>query len=690
MNQKIAIKRVLPGVWRVRFGKPEKLTPVHFRSAAPARKGFTLLPPCDAAGLDPETIVFKTTSRGCSLELPMTQEEHIYGLGLNTRLFEMSAGQPYNTPAGRHAFLRPSDSPENDLNESHAPVPFYVSTGGYGVLVDTARYAWFYTGCVEPARGGVPAPGARTMLVDIPSVRGVDVYLFGGPALADAVRRYVLFSGGGCLPPMWGLGVFYRGAGTFTATQSAVMARSFRDQHIPCDAWGLEPGWQSRTYSSSFLWDAGRFPDPDAFMKQMLAMGFHVSFWEHAFVHPDSPIHDALRPWSGDFRVWGGLVPDFATPEARRIFLDHHERLIFGRGGDLIKADECDHQPTSALPWSFPECSTFPSGLDGEQMHSLMGILYQQTMLEPLRRRNRRTWGLVRNSHALAAPLPYVIYSDSYDHRCYVRGLAKQGFAGLQWTPEVRDAASVEEFYRRLQTVIFSPQALINCWYMPNPPWVQINKDIPAPMPDHARVTAVTRGLLELRMSLIPYLYSAFAEYRRTGTPPIRALVMDWPEDPATHSLDDQFMFGPSLLVAPLFAGQTQRTVYLPEGTWHDFRTRRRHEGGRAIEVNTPAEEIAVFVRNNTLLPLARPVEYVAPDTCFELTVHVFGDRPDPFTLWEDDGLTFDYELGQQNRIDLRWVDAMGSQKRTGGYSGSPRYKIVGWTPSTASPSFVL
>jgi alpha-D-xyloside xylohydrolase len=77
------------------------------------------------------------------------------------------------------------------------------------------------------------------------------------PPMADAVRRYVLFSGGGCLPPLWGLGVFYRGVGGFTAGQSAAMARSFRDQHIPCDGWGLEPGWQSRTYSSSFVWDPG-------------------------------------------------------------------------------------------------------------------------------------------------------------------------------------------------------------------------------------------------------------------------------------------------------------------------------------------------------------------------------------------------------------------------------------------------
>ena len=110
-------------------------------------------------------------------------------------------------------------------------------------------------------------------------------------------------------------------------------------------------------------------------------------------------------------------------------------------------------------------------------MHSLIGVLYQQTMLEPYRRRNLRTWGLVRDSHALAAPLPYVVYSDSYNDRCYVRALAKQGFTGLLWVPEVRDADSVEALCRRTQAVIFSPEAMINCWYMKLPPWQQINKE---------------------------------------------------------------------------------------------------------------------------------------------------------------------------------------------------------------------
>jgi alpha-D-xyloside xylohydrolase len=690
-----SVQQVAPGIWRLRYGAPEPLTPMHFRSADPAIDGLKSLPAANDLPITPEQISFTVRPRGCTLELPMTKAERIYGLGLNTTYFEMS---------GKRAYIVPSDHPESEDNGSHAPVPFYVSSNGFGVFVDTARFASFYTGNVDPtskppavdSSGNAAASASgvddlyrsrelrkRTMLVDIPTAQGIDVYLFSGPEMIDVVRRYNLFSGGGCVPPMWGLGMAYRGLNKFTAKDSLNLAKSFRDDHIPCDVWGLEPGWQTKSYSCSFVWNTASFPDPDNFVSQMTSMGYRLNLWEHCFTHPTSPIYNAIAPYSGNYRVWSGLVPDFATSQARKIFLDLHEKEVFSKGVSGVKLDECDYQPfRSAKVWSFPEASSFPSGMDGEQMHSMLGVLYQQTMKEPFDHRNLRTWGLVRDSHALAAPLPYSLYSDSYDHRCYVRGVAKSGFQGLLWTPEVRNADSVEEFYRRTQTVIFTPYALINSWFLKMPPWMQVDRaknNAGEIMPNHAEVTAAAKKLFDVRMSLVPYLYSAFNEYHLHGTPPNRALVMDWPDDPNAATIDDQFMCGPSIMVAPLFTGQTHRSVYLPRGTWYDFWTNEKYTGGKTIDIAKPPEIGPVFVKGDTLLPLAAPTERFDDHARYEITVRVYGNHPAATSLFEDDGVTNDFQNGKQNHIDLTWADGKGSQTTTGTYTGSSRYRIAGW-----------
>ncbi|HEY1790253.1 MAG TPA: hypothetical protein VGJ73_19060, partial [Verrucomicrobiae bacterium] len=241
---------IAPGIWRIRLGEPEKFTPTFFRTAPIARENLEALPAVDQMPLDVEKISFEVSSRGCAVRLPMTTDEGIYGFGLNTKLFDMT--QTETGHAGRRVMLKPTDHPENDLGESHAPVPFYVSSRGYGVFVDTARFASFYTGDVAPVKTAKAAGNSiaktstadlyrpqeqqnKTMLVDIPAAKGVDIYIFAGPAMLEAVERYNLFSGGGCVPPLWGLGVQYRGDGQFGADESLKLAAQIRSEHIPCD-----------------------------------------------------------------------------------------------------------------------------------------------------------------------------------------------------------------------------------------------------------------------------------------------------------------------------------------------------------------------------------------------------------------------------------------------------------------------
>lgn len=685
-----SIRRVAPGIWRIRFGTPERRTPVALRAVGPDRAGLAALPAVATPPFAADALRFTRTARGCIVEIPMGDGEQVYGFGLQLKSLNQTA---------KKRTVRVNSDPIADTGDSHAPAPFYASTAGYGVLIDTLRYALVNTGSHVKVGQGTPAVGGsvpsgqvselykarrlkgRYCVVDIPAAKGVDVYVFGGPDLRGAVQRYNLFSGGGCLPPMWGLGVWYRGSTHHSADALLKLAGGLRAERIPCDVFGLEPGWQSQAYSCSYRWSPDRFPDPDGFLARLHALGFRSNLWEHVFVHPSAELYEPLKPLSADYEVWGGLIPDLSLPKARALYAGYHARAFIDKGVSGFKCDECDNADMTPWFWSFPEAAAFPGGMDGEQMHSALGLLYQQTLLQPFRARNRRTLSQVRASHALAAPYPFVLYSDLYDHRDFVRGVTTAGFAGLLWSPEVRDAKSVEDLLRRIQSVALSPQALVNAWYIAHPPWRQVDMDKNNRGEFQADATAVTdsvRRIFELRMALLPYLYAAFARYRREGIPVCRALVMDYPQDAQTHNVDDQWLLGESLLVAPMFVGQTERKVYLPAGAWRCFHSGAAYAGGQAHTVAADLNTIPLFVKEGTILPLAAPVQHVAPDTVFAITAQVWGEPSAPCVLEEDDFETFDYERGVCNQVILSWKRGKGRVRRHGAYRGR-RYRVVAW-----------
>ena len=523
---------------------------------------------------DLSRIAFRTTARGCLLELPLEEEEQIYGLGLQLKSFNHR---------GKKLTLRVNADPAAPTGDSHAPVPFFVSTKGYGVYLDTARYIEVYAGVRRrgDSRGRAGDGRVRTstdelyaareeagpsvLLVEIPAAKGVTLYLMEGKTITEVVSQYNRLAGGGCSVPAWGLGPLYRCYSRLTGGQVHRQARYFRERDIPCSILGLEPGWQSQTYSCSFTWDAERFPDPDGLIRRLREDGFHVNLWEHAFTHPSSPLYEAMRRGGGDYEVWNGAVPDFASGAVREAFAGYHRERFVERGVDGFKLDECDGSDYTG-GWSFPNGSQFPSGLDGEQMHGLFGTLYMQTMLQALD--GVPTLSQVRSAGALAAPYPFVLYSDLYDHRDFIRGCASAGFSGLLWAPELRHAVSRGDLLRRLQTAVFSVQCVINAWYCEEPPWLAFGCE------------DEVRDLLKARERLVPLLLEAFEDYRRTGKPPVRALVSDYTDDPATYEIDDQYLLG-DLVVAPMTAEQTERSVYLPEGRWRDWWTGRRVESGR-------------------------------------------------------------------------------------------------------------
>ena len=672
----------LPGIWKAQIGVPEQSTPVSLRAIGPSQDKLASMQSVSAPPLmDVEGC---STTRGVEIMLPLAAGELVYGFGL----------QMYSVMhRGSKKTLRVNADPKGDSGDAHAPVPFYVTTHGYGVLIDTARYASFSCGSTRlhknhraqdgPAAYTEAPPLAQfdeaaTMRVEIPNAKGVDIYLFAGPTMLEAVERYNLFSGGGVNPPEWGLGFWYRCYLNSNTEQLLALAREFRDRKIPCDVLGLEPGWQTHAYACSFLWDPKKFSNPPAMVSSLKQMDYQLNLWEHAYTHATAPNYHALEPYSGDYEVFGGLVPDFNIPQARRIFGDHQSSAFLDLGISGFKLDECDNSDYTG-GWAFPEFSRFPSGLDGEQMHSVFGLRYQDVILEAFNRANRPTYGLVRSSGALAAPYPFVLYSDLYDHRVFIRALINSGFTGLLFCPEVRDAESVEDLIRRMQSVVFSPLAMVNGWYVQNPPWKQVHaswetfherEQNPGNFDEGwEKVEAQCREVLGWRMQLVPYLRASFAKYASHGTPPFRALIMDWPNDPNLALVEDQYLVGDRMLVAPVFAKQTSREVVLPRGAWCDYWTGEAVEGGRKFKVQTPLDRIPVYVKSGSVFAVAEPGASARSPESRRLTVRVYGDGSIPFVIREQG----------KTAMEISWNNQTGKGSFSPGKPSGAPYTIVDW-----------
>lgn len=693
-------RQLEPGVYVTTVGREDAHTPMRYKEAA-AKQLKDM--PDEANPFEKEGIHIAVNARGCVVDIPLSPGENIYGFGLQMGSFVQNNKKK-----------RPlvNDHPLKDLGYTHAPQPFYISNKGYAVLVNTARYTTFYIGTNrrntdyaatddqkvklstdELYGSAIPSASKPRVQVDIPGAKGVSVVVFAGPDMASAMRRYNLFAGGGSLPALWGLGMKYRLKTDAKQEDAYRICRYLREKHIPCDVIGLEPKWQTRAYSCSYVWNNAHFPTPHELIGRTRAMGFKLNLWEHAFIHPTSPLYQPLKTRAGSHLVWNGLVPDFADSTVRRVFADYHDTCFVRQGVAAFKMDECDNSNITRgdLNWSFPELTTFPSGIDGEQMHQLFGTFYQKTLYGVFRKHGMRTCLDVRSSGALTAPYPVSVYSDTYDLEDYVRMVCNAGLAGLLWSPEVRESADQEDFFRRVQVGILSAQTLFNGWYLRNPAWLQFDKQFNNEdrfLPSATRNEDIIRRLLNFRMSLIPYLYTQFARYRNEGIPPFKPLVLNYPKDKTAATIDSQFLIGDDLLACPIVGKGDRREVYLPEGYWYDFNTNERLEGGRLHSVTFALDDIPLFVREGTILPLAEPTDCITPETTFDLHCRVYGRQPRSTTLFEDDGVSYRFEEGLYNQVKL-WWNGRGNMKRTGKFKGM-KYRIKDWTIIQPQPKSSL
>lgn len=487
--------------------------------------------------------------------------------------------------------------------------PFLVSTLGYGVYVDTYRGTTFF----------VKSSSLKSMIIDIPAAQGVNLYIFAGSDISTVVSRYNLFSKQGCMPPIWGLGIAYSWDKNLSTEELLNLFHKLQEEGVPVD--GVELNCISRHT-----------------VEQLRRQNLKVSIREEALLNPESIVYEEILPYIGNYEVGDKVVPDLALEEVRDILGGYLNRKWVKKGVLGINIVE-------GKEGTFHDSTQFPSGIDGEQMHHAMGGLYQKVILKAFENENKRAWGKIDFLGVLPNTLPSTLCNKLHKHADMIKINALAGFSGLIYASEIKNCKNAIDLVRRIQSGVFSYQLLMNWETMSHFLWEDVETS-------SSRIKEICKMYFDLRMSLLPYLYSAFANYNTTGVPPIRSLVMDYSEDLNVREIIDEYMFGESILVAPLLEVQgMQREVYLPEGIWFDFFTNKKYIGGKSYTIFADLKRMPLFIKEGAMIPFAKPVQSVNEGTVFAVKFKCYGKGKKVFRLYEDDGTSYDYKLGKYNII---------------------------------------
>ena len=523
------------------------------------------------------------------------------------------------------------------------PVPWLISTAGWAMFIHQPYGSFDFT---EPESKFRPIDPNHSLPLDLFFVASQDP--------AAIMAEYAALTGRAQLPPLWSLG--YQQSHRTLASRDEVLdeAKTFREKKLPCDALiylgtGFCPsGWN--TENGSFAWNSNVFPDP----KQMIAQLHqdHFKVVPHAVILTDKLRGSVHDPCS---------LADFDEEQAA-CYWDAH-RKDFAMGVDGWWPDEGD-----------------PLDIPSRLVRNRMYWEGPQTD-----RPNERPYALHRNGYAGMQRYASFLWSgDVYSKwetlKTHIPIAINTGLSGIPyWGTDIGGFVPTKEFTAELYLRWFQFGAFCTLfrshgrnwklrlpwgWNTGDPGPMEISRYEGAAVPDasqlhNPQVEIICRKYLELRYRMLPYIYSAVRECSISGMPVMRALWLHYPDDPKAVACGDEYLWGPSLLVAPVVeSGATSRQVYLPKGGWFDYWTAERMDGGREITRKVDLDTTPLFVRAGSILPLGPMKQYVEEKSDQPLSISIFPGADGSFLLYEDDGRSFDYRRGEWMGIQFRWKDA--------------------------------
>ena len=517
----------------------------------------------------------------------LSADEKIYGFGESfTRLNKR--GQRIV------AFLRDAMGAQSPLQ--YKAIPFFLSSNGYGMFVHTTAPVTFDVGAEFDAHHTIYTGDEL-----------LDLFVFLG-APKNVVSEYTALTGKSPVPPLWSFGFWMSRITYNSEAQVREVAAKLRQYRVPADVLHLDTGWFETDWRGDFQFSRSRFTDPARMIRDLAGQGFHVSLWQYTYFTPKNPLWRELVDSGYAVPNDGGHLPaedavlDMSNPAAVRWYQRKLKSLL-EMGVGAIKADFGEGAPLTGI---------YHSGRTGWYEHNLYPLRYQQAVTQVTREVRGADEGIIWARSAWAGSQRYPVHwggdAENTDQAmaAELRAGLSLGLSGFTfWSHDVGGFLNraPRDLYRRWLAFGVLTSHTRSHGAPPREPWTY----------DSAFVDDFRRTV-ELKYALMPYVWAQAKESAARGWPMLRTLFFEYPDDPTSWLVDDEYLFGSDLLVAPLFSETNRRRVYLPPGTWIDYQTGRAYTGARWEEIaiggqgpgNGERREgipIVLLVRDHTILP---------------------------------------------------------------------------------------
>jgi alpha-D-xyloside xylohydrolase len=495
-------------------------------------------------------------------QLSLDVRETVYGLGERFTPF-VKNGQSVNI----------WNADGGTLSEyAYKNVPFYVTSKGLGVLVNHPGNVSFEVASHHVSRVQFSVEG-----------HSLDYYLFGGSSIKETLDLYTTLSGRPALPPEWSFGLWLSTSFTTNYDEQTILANIERMSAlgIPISVFHFDCFWMRELTWSSFIWDQRNFPDPAAMLKRIKETGVKICVWINPYIAEASPLFDEgmaagylLHTPDGSVAqvdLWqpGMGFVDFTNPLAREWYAGKLKALL-DMGVDCFKTDFGERIPTDVR---------YFDGSDSERMHNYYAYLYNQTVFDLLRREKGDGEAVVFARSATAGGQKFPVHWGGDNMATYasmaetLRGGLSLSLSGFgYWSHDIggfTDTATPDLYKRWVAFGLLSSHSRLHGSTSARMPWLFGDEAVD-----------VLRHFNTLKKQLMPYLRDMAQEAHAHGTPMLRAMLLEFPDDPTCRPLDTQYMLGSALLVAPVFSERGEVTYYLPQGKWRNFLTGDVVDGG--------------------------------------------------------------------------------------------------------------